>query len=292
VAKTYDATLKGMLETSPASWVELAGYGEAQVSVVDADVSTFTGAADKVLRVHDNPGWLMHLEFQASRDASLSSRMHVYNSLLDKRHGLLVRSVAVILRPVADMPSLTGVYEREFAGSEPHVRFLYQILRVWQVPVKRLLEGGLGTLPLAPISAVKEGELLAVIAQMKDRIESGRQRSATRKLWTAAYVLMGLRYSETLTDQLLQEVISMEESVTYQAIVRRGKREEARKLILLMGRNRFGRVSAEVRDALNAIQDIEKLEDLGVRLLDVSSWQELLGLSEPPPRSRSRKQST
>jgi hypothetical protein len=103
---------------------------------------------------------------------------------------------------------------------------------------------------------------------------------------------MGLRYSETLTDQLLQEVISMEESVTYQAIVRRGKREEARKLILLQGRNRFGRVSAEVRDSLNAIQDVEKLEDLGIRLLEVSSWQELLGLPEQPPRSRSRKQST
>jgi hypothetical protein len=103
--KVYDATLKGMLETSPEGWIRLIGYGAPKASVIDADVSTYTGAADKVIRVQEDPSWLMHVEFQASRDASLPGRMHLYNALLDNRHDCLVRTAVVLLRPTADNPA-------------------------------------------------------------------------------------------------------------------------------------------------------------------------------------------
>jgi predicted transposase YdaD len=137
---------------------------------------------------------------------------------------------------------------------------------------------------------------------MKEQIDRARPRLDSLQLWTATYVLMGLRYSEELTNQLLREVGAMEESVTYQAIVRKGmqegmregmregREEEARKLILLQGRNRFGKVSMRVADALDAIQDVERLEELSLKLLEVSSWQELLGLQRSSSRPRSRKQ--
>jgi predicted transposase YdaD len=81
----------------------------------------------------------------------------------------------------------------------------------------------------------------------------------------------------------------MEESVTYQKIIRkgealgeargevRGKIEEARKLLLLQGRSRFGEPPPEALAALAAFTDVSELEELGVRLLRASSWQELLG---------------
>jgi hypothetical protein len=76
----------------------------------------------------------------------------------------------------------------------------------------------------------------------------------------------------------------MEESVTYQAIIRKGeakgeakgKTEEARKILLLMGQKRFGAPTPEVIAALDGLSDVAKLEELTVRLLEATSWQELL----------------
>jgi len=42
-------------------------------------------------------------------------------------------------------------------------------------------------------------------------------------LWTATYVLMGLRYDLALAGELLKGVLAMEESVTYQEIIRKGE---------------------------------------------------------------------
>ncbi|HZT80116.1 MAG TPA: hypothetical protein VFA26_07840 [Gemmataceae bacterium] len=37
--------------------------------------------------------------------------------------------------------------------------FRYGVVRVWQLPPEQLLTGGLGTLPLAPIGAVREADM-------------------------------------------------------------------------------------------------------------------------------------
>jgi hypothetical protein len=91
---------------------------------------------------------------------------------------------------------------------------------------------------------------------------------------------MGLRYPGTLIAQVLERVRDMEESVTYQAIVRKGREEgrteEARAILLRLGGKWFGALSIEVQAALTAITGIERLEQLSERLLDVESWEELL----------------
>src|SRR5262249_245001 len=114
--------------------------------------------------------------------------------------------------------------------------------------------------------------------------------SQVGKLWTATHILMGLRYSQPLVDQLLQGVMAMEESVTYQAILAKGQKEgalrESRKNLLMLGREQFGEPDAEVTAAVEAINDLQPLEQLMVGVLKASDWRELLGLS---PRSRRRK---
>jgi hypothetical protein len=111
-------------------------------------------------------------------------------------------------------------------------------------------------------------------------------------LWTAAYVLTGLRYSEALARSLFGGVLEMKESSTYQAIVAEGRAEglslgaikEARKFLLKVGRKRFGRPDEATRAAINAISDVSRLEQLGERMLEVESWTELL--ATPTPRRR------
>ena len=288
MAKTFDATLKGMLEESPGDWPVLAGQPRAETVVIDADVSTFTGAADKVLRVRGAPDWILYLEFQAGPDVSLPRRMQTANVLLDGRHSLMVRSVAVLLRPEANLSNLTGLYERRFAGQEAHLTFRYRVIRVWHLPVEPLLSGGLGLLPLAPISAVSEAELPAVVNRMKERLGKPKARSLAPRVWDATYILLGMRYSMALADRLLEDAMIWEHSATYQGLIQKGRLEALRKILRLQGSEKFGAPDARISAAIDSITDEERLEHLGLRVLHASGWEELLG-SPAAPKARRRK---
>jgi predicted transposase YdaD len=296
MSKPFDALLKGLLETSPSDWPVLLGQPRSTVDVIDADVSTFSGATDKVLRVHGPTPYLLQLDFQAGPDASLPRRLHVYNGILEDRHDLSVRSVAVLLRPAANLANLTGLYERDFPGEEPYLRFRYQVLRVWKLPAERFLAGGLGTLPLALISAVQPAELPGVIERMKERLQ-GRGRSEIVDTWAAGYTLLGLRYEEALADQLLQGVTNMEESTTYRAILAKGEAKgkaaeraagKLREQVLIAGFPRWGVPDQRTQTALDDYVDVARLEQLLARVPTAAGWYDLLGLKSSS-RSRRRK---
>lgn len=88
----------------------------------------------------------------------------------------------------------------------------------------------------------------------------------------------------------------MKESVTYQAILEEGeakgeargraegriegrvegKAEEARNLLLRLGMKRFGPIDAVIQAAIEAINSLERLEQLAERLLEAENWNELL----------------
>jgi predicted transposase YdaD len=276
--KPYDATLKTLLEASPTDWVELAGFSAPQVSVIDADVSTITGCADKVLLVRGNPSWILHYEFQSGPDETIPARTNLYNSVLHDRHQLLVRSVVVLLSRRANLVSIDGVYQCQFEDeAEPYRVFRYRVIRVWEMPADRLLSGGVGTIALAPLSSVVAADVPRVLREMKHRLERRRDPERDSRLWTAVYVLMGLRFERQVSEALLTEVIGMEESTTYQYIVQKGRIEEARKILLRQGRQRFGTPAGKrARTALAAIDDLDRLEALTDRVLSAESWTELL----------------
>jgi hypothetical protein len=141
--------------------------------------------------------------------------------------------------------------------------------------------------------AVTEAELPGIIEQMEARLQRRRLQPHAEEVWSATYILLGLRYSRELARQLLRGTRSMKESVTYQAILEEGEEKgalaEARKFLLRMGRSRFGPPNAPVTAAVERIADVERLEELGERLLSAATWEELLGLPVPRrPRSRRR----
>jgi predicted transposase YdaD len=281
----YDPALKTLVEAWPADWLPLLGLPRKRVTVEDANLATIVSGADKVLRVHADPEYLVHFDFQSGHDsAMLPRRLQLYNGALDYRHDRPVLSVAVVLRPEADSPRLTGSFERGFPGQEPFAVLRYRVIRVWQLPLEQLLAGGLGTLPLAPVSDVAQSRAPDVIRRMKERFSQERRQQRVRDLWAVTYVLLGLRYSEPFADLLFQEVLGMEESVTYQAIVRKGRLSHAHQTLLRLGEKRFGPADDATMADLNAIDDVQKLDKLIDRVLDVGSWQELL----QPTRRRRR----
>jgi hypothetical protein len=114
------------------------------------------------------------------------------------------------------------------------------------------------------------------------------------EVWTAVEILMGLRYERALIERLLQGVMEMEESVTYQAIIEKGLVQgtltEARKMLLLVGEERFqSPPNAAIRSRLEQIDNVQRLEELARRVLHVESWEELLSTERASPSSRRRK---
>jgi hypothetical protein len=281
MSKRFDATVKHLLEAYPEDWMRLVGLtGRQRVVAVDADLSTITTQADKVFLIRDRKSWLLHLELQASRDRQLPRRVLRYNILLEARHDLPVQSVVVLLRPQADDRDLTGTVRHELPNGRRYLEFEYDVVRLWQEPVGRILKGGLGTLPLAPLCDLREKSLPEVVRGMDERIRRETSGGEASSLWAATYVLMGLRLELGLARQLLQGVQSMRESVTYRAIVA----EEARRILMLLGNKRFGPINAQTTAALERIKGLNRLERLTERVLEVSSWEELLG--EPQRRRR------
>ena len=165
MSKPFDATPKGLVEIRPPDWPAFLGVVARAVEVVDADVSTVTAAADKVLVVRTDEGdRIQHLDFQSGPDASVPRRTHGYSALLEERHELPVESVVLLLRPEANLSAINGVYERSLPGAAgPYLHFGYRVIRVWELPVETVLKAGISVLPLAPISAVRQNELPAVI---------------------------------------------------------------------------------------------------------------------------------
>lgn len=102
-------------------------------------------------------------------------------------------------------------------------------------------------------------------------------------LWMASLLLMGFRYDEKMATQLVKGVWkNMRESTTYQAILKEGRDmgqiAEARRMLLMLGGNRFGDPNEATRAAVDAIQNVERLERITLRVYDanISDWESLL----------------
>ncbi len=278
MSKPYDAATKDLMETDPSGWVEFLGcpVPRAAVSVVDADVSTVTAEADKVIRVEEPSPWILHLELQSSRAESLGRRLLRYNGLLHCRHELPVASVALLLRRSANIPAMQGEL-RIGTPIDPPWSFRYVVVRVLERRPEEFLNRPLGLLPLAPLARVDrpEIELPRVIDQMRERIEEVSERSLSQKLWIATYVLMGLRYNNEFIDRVLHGVRDMEESVTYQAVMKKGLQQgvqqgelsEARRMLLLFAQSKLGVPGPTVGAALDSISDVARIESLASRVL-------------------------
>ena len=296
MAGPYDATVKALVEAAPADWLALVGEPPAPCRVIDADVATVVGAeTDKVLRVDGPQPYLVHLEFQAGHDSHLlPERLARYNILLSTRHRLAVFSTVLVLHRGADSPRLDGEYRQDLPSGRRCAAVWYDVRRVWEMSAEALLQGGLGTLPLAPLAVRDPAQLPGVVARVRERLPDPGRVAGARELWVATYVLLGLTNPADVVSRLLPEVVAMEESSTYQVILERGRTrgrdegraegqlQQARKTLLKLGTHRFGAPDAATRAALEALADLATLDELCERVLDAAGWADLLPPGPPP----------
>jgi predicted transposase YdaD len=299
----FDATLKELVQTYAADWLALLHESPSgPVKILTPDLSTVTAFTDIVLHMGDA---LLHLDFQSGPDSALPRRVLLYNVLLYDGYQLPVHSVVILLRPRADRGDLTNSVSYAARPGRGGLDFRFEIIRLWQVPVEQLLTSGLGTLPLAVLGQLPEGRtrdeaLAEVIGRLVQRIDAEASAEQGPILLTASFVLTGMRVSRQRVLELFQGVRKMRESTSYQAILdegraeglvmgeikgraegrvqgmSEGRAEEAQQLLLRLGQKKFGPPDAAVAQTVRGLGDVERLESLIERLLEVASWHELL----------------
>ncbi len=225
-AKAFDAIGKQLIAAHPADWLALIGVMNAQatpIEVMDADLAAIIPQADRVLLKGGVVPELFNLELETGHHGNLlPERLLFYSVALTHKYKLPVSSAVFLLRKEADSPALTGVFERCHANGNTYLRFEYDVVRMWRLPVEQLLTGGLATLPLAPIADVAQADLPSVIARIGERLK-GEPKEVRNEYWTSTYHLMGTKYSQTIIAQLMKGIGTMFESTTYNATIEKGR---------------------------------------------------------------------
>jgi predicted transposase YdaD len=288
-AQPFDATSKFLFEQDPGAWLTLGGLARpSRLELLDSDLSTVQARLDRVARVGGRSPYLAHVEFQASADREIEQRLLLYQALLHRRHRLPIESIVILLRRRADRPRLSGEYILSRTGDAPLLTLHYRVVRVWELPPDQLLSGALTWLPLVPLSQLRRGELRALLRAVEARLWAELPEAVAQEYWTAVYWLTGLRYTEAVAAELFAGVRAVRESATYQAAVREGialgeargrtagQVEEARRLLVALGTERFGRPDQRVQAWLTAPRELGQLEAVLRRLVQVTSWSELI----------------
>ena len=291
MSKPYDATSKFMTEMRPEDWLTFLGLPVFPVEIIDADLSTVTTAADKIIKVNDpDDPYCLHLDFQSSYDGQIDLRTLSYNVLAELRLQLRIVSVVIALSPRVISVRVTGGVYRNHALTQ--LDFNYALVKVWEIPAENFINSGIALMPLAPLSKIEKQELPGLIQRMKESVEAELNETEASSFWTATKIFMGLKFDAAYVDTLMEGVRNMRESTTYQAILKEGA-EEARlegriegriegeikgelRLFKLIASKRFGAISEETERKLNAILTPEVIEAVSLQLEKFESWSELL----------------
>jgi hypothetical protein len=284
MSKPFDATLKDLGREHPRDFLATFDQPSTQpVTLLNVDLSTVTTAADLVIGLGDPLNEILHFDFQASAAAWKHIDILVYQSLLFGRYRVPVHSMVVLLRPQAAHSNMDGTIRYAARPGRGKMDFGYEVIPLWERPANELLAGDLGTLPLALLGKLPAGVSLEegmadVLNRLVNRLLQEAVPEQTRKLLTCAFVLSGLRLEKEAAEQLFRGAKGMQESSTYPVYLAI-RAEEAKRILFLLGEDRFGPVDGATRARITAIEDLDQLEALLKRLDKASSWPDVLQMA-------------
>ena len=279
----FDTILKDVADKYPADWVgflqRLTGLPiGGEVEIVQPSLPAGTVEADRVYRLSLPGPMLLHTEWESSSERDRPDRFFVYNTLLTRQTGLPVQTVVVLLRRDANSSDLSGTLVRTLPNSREYLRWNYDVVRLWELPPGDLL-GHPGLTPLAPMGAVDEAGLPGLAQELHERWSQLPVRQA-RELVAATTILMGLRFESDVIRGLFREISAMKESVIYQEILEEGRElgrvDATRRMLIRTGNKRFGSTPSEVRAAISAIADLDRLDRMFDRVTEVDGWPAVL----------------
>jgi hypothetical protein len=223
---------------------------------------------------------VFQIDFQLSYLTNLDSRTHWYNASIGYSEGIPVVSLVVLLHRRADSPRWTGRYEVHDRDGQPYLDFRYRVIRAWELPLDRVMTGGLGLLPLAMLTDEAQQSLPSVVSRIEHRFRSEIDAGTAADLWAITGTLAGLRIDREILTNLLRSLTQMYESSFVQWKLDQGRISEARKVIQFLGRDRFGEPDAATLKRLQGIEDLDRLEEVIRRTLRAADWKSLLAETE------------
>jgi hypothetical protein len=289
VPKQYDSTLNELIESDPTIWgnylASRAGLPTGSISARDTDLSS-TLQADRLFQIDGPSTAILHLELESTGRLGIPEELLRYNIAAWGISGLPVHSIVVLLRPKANASDLTGQLALLGADNNPYVTFKYTVVRIWEESVEDLLTAGPSIAPLALLTNEAAVDLPSAFHRLREQLRLEKVADTVESVVLgSAYVLCGLRYTSEQIDNLYRDLsMTLEDSTTYQFIFQKGlteglsqgRLEEAQSLILLQGSKRFGQPPTTIVTAIRAIAEHERLVRLAARVLDATSWNDLL----------------
>lgn len=250
----------------------LIGHPQGRVQILKTELSLEPIRADFVsfLQVDEE---ILHIEFQTQPDPEMPLRMLDYFVRLYRRHRSPIRQIVIFLNPTTS-PLVQVDY---LALTETQHR--YRVIRLWEEPAQALLP--CPTLwPLAVLAKATEPE--TTLRQVAKELESLTNREERANLAAYVYLLGGLRFREDVLRQLLREEI-MQESVTYQAVLEKGKQAGRiegiqvgeQSLTLRQLQRKLGPIPDHVVSQVQSLS-LEQLEQLAEALLEFESLADLV----------------
>jgi predicted transposase/invertase (TIGR01784 family) len=267
---SFDTTCRRLAEIFPedfASW--LLGERISLTELSPTELSIEPIRADSVMLLQGLKD-ILHIEFQTDPKSDIPMRLADYRLRLhrkfpDKR----IHQVVIYLRETRS----DWVYQNYFEIPGMYAEF--NVVRLWEVPAEELMMFP-GLLPFVALSLNPEpvGTLRRAVGEILKIRDEAQQHEAM----AAAYVLAGLRLDEIVIRQVIRRDV-MQESVTYQAILREGREEgreeQAIALVTRQLRRRLGQeLSEEMRSRLSQLA-LPVLEDLSEALLDFTALSDL-----------------
>ena len=180
--KKYDVSTKDLVETYPEDWLRLLGIEAKKVEVIDTELSTVVASADKVLRVTGVSTELVNIEFVSSYKLSAPAQFAEYSVILHHRHGLPVRTIAVLLSRMADGPVMRNEYRIENSFGDWYFRFRFNVIRVWETSIEECLRSGPGTIPLAILTDEAKVDPETAIRRVKNAMREIPESSVKNQL--------------------------------------------------------------------------------------------------------------
>ena len=259
------------------------------------------------------PDKIYIFEFQVQRDPKLHHTMFLRASLAHILHGRRVKTIVLALTPQAVVPT-DHIYGEGPDGDD--LRHRVTVRRVFEESADAALASDIAALlPLIPAMKPGDGDHAALLSRVVERILKWALSDGQRAMMLEqAANFATLHLPRHKVDGIVKDVTRrhriMLDPLRDFPLVRDGYRkgkaegmakgeakgeakgriegetkgrvEEGREALLRLDGRKLGQPREDLRARIGAIEDVEELNCLLERVLDVSTWDELLGSAAPP----------
>jgi hypothetical protein len=226
---------------------------------------------------------VVHLRFQRLYQEDLGAILYRENRRLAEKYGQMVQTVVLVLWPGADGPAVTGEFHTP--GGEV---FRYLLTRLWEKDADEMFDSP-ATAAFAPLARFAPERLPEIVRRMINVITAQDDAEAQSSFWSMAYSSMGLRYPAEQVHELLAPVMprilahkdarTMMSEGYYAGQSRAegdGAGRAARDWVLALGTRRLGEPTTALREQLETVANLERLEQIAVQLRKAATWPEAL----------------